>query len=953
MKHCLFFFILSILGVSTVSASWQRSVTNYFRHEYRSGNQNWMIDQHENGWIYLANNKGLLEFDGVEWNTYSIHNAKTRAVKIGNDGQVYIGGMGQFGYFIPNNLGGLDYTCLSDSVDQNTDIGVIWNIHIVDNLIYFQSEWNIFCLEKGQIKVIKSPGVIKYSAIIHNKFYIATGNGLAVLNGDEISPLVNTEILAQYKVAALLPLGDKILAVTSRNGLFVYDGTSMNAYSSSADAFIQKNLLFCAGIKDSLLALGSVQDGVLLLNLKTNWAEKISIGNGLQNKTVLGLFFDRDNNLWLGLDNGIDCVHLEAPLFSLFGNKAVIGSGYSSCCYGGKLYLGTNQGLYRTDIPARMNETIEMDFVPGTEGQVWSLYEYDNKLFCCADNGIFVQDGSVLYNINSPKGVWRVVQFRHRPDVMIAGTYSGMYLLRKETNGKWVMNHRIEGFNHSCKTLFVESPNTLWIANKGKGIFRIVLSDALDKVVKSKNYNNTDLPANNDAFVTRINGEVVVASHNGLFRYDQIKDQLEKFQSLEALLEGDTKYTYLAQGPLGDIWYVADGMLKLLRYDASTKTYYKNKNEIYLRESLIDNFEYVHFCDNGQAVIGTEEGFSLLRYKRKPTGQQLNLQIRKVYLTGIKDSLIYGRSYHYDEKPVLISYSNNSLRIQYSVTNYDESSTAFYSCRLSGSKDDSWSAYSENNAKEYTDLREGKYTFYVKLITDKDKNPIVTSFVFEILPPWYRAWWAYSIYVVMMSICLFYIYYRIAQSRKRLIRQKEQELIRQKKEFEKESNLKDKKIDDLKEENLRSELRYKSEELIRSTLNIVHKNEILQEIRRGAMSISHSVNEENLVGIRRKTLHLIGRIDKDLENEDYWQAFQTSFDSVHHDFFQYLDEHFPGLNHKEKILCAYLRMNLMSKEIAPLLNISVRGVEISRYRLRKKLGVEEKDNLADFLQRLC
>ena len=236
-------------------------------------------------------------------------------------------------------------------------------------------------------------------------------------------------------------------------------------------------------------------------------------------------------------------------------------------------------------------------------------------------------------------------------------------------------------------------------------------------------------------------------------------------------------------------------------------------------------------------------------------------------------------------------------------------------------------------------------------MTDKDQEPVITSFAFEVLPPWYRAWWSYLIYAVMLSGLLYYIYYRIADSRKRLLMQKELELYRQKQEFKKESELKDKKIDILKEENLQSELRYKSEELIRTTLNIVRKNEILLDIKREVLGISHSISEENLVSLRRKTLRLLGQIDTNIEHDDDLQAFQSTFDSVHHDFFRKLEKAYPELNNKDKLLCAYIQMNLLSKEIAPLLNISLRGVEISRYRLRKKLGVEEGENLAEFLQK--
>src|SRR5574344_1082805 len=123
---CMVVVVLSLCA--QLKAGWQRPIANYSRHTYKAGTQNWNIAQHSNGWIYIANNKGLLEYDGVQWNTYPINNAKTRALKIGADRRIYIGGMGQFGYFEPNNLGGLVYTCLSDSLPPQRGVGIIWKI---------------------------------------------------------------------------------------------------------------------------------------------------------------------------------------------------------------------------------------------------------------------------------------------------------------------------------------------------------------------------------------------------------------------------------------------------------------------------------------------------------------------------------------------------------------------------------------------------------------------------------------------------------------------------------------------------------------------------------------------------------------------------------------------------------------------------------------------------------
>lgn len=173
MKSKSYFILTLLLSLSVqLNAGWQRPVTNYTRHTYKAGNQNWMLQQHDNGWMYVANSNGLLEFDGASWNLYPIRNAKARAMRIGNDGRIYIGGIGRFGYFTPNRLGGLDYTCLSDNLPPNSIVGVIWNILQDKERIYFQSDRSLFYWENNKLEYLEYPGEIYTSAILYNKFYI-------------------------------------------------------------------------------------------------------------------------------------------------------------------------------------------------------------------------------------------------------------------------------------------------------------------------------------------------------------------------------------------------------------------------------------------------------------------------------------------------------------------------------------------------------------------------------------------------------------------------------------------------------------------------------------------------------------------------------------------------------------------------------------------------------------
>lgn len=940
-------FLLLLLCSQRMHADWQRSITNYSRDTYKAASQNWRIMQSGNGWMYFANNKGLLEFDGINWAVYPIHNAKVRAVTAGADGRIYVGGLQQFGYFTPNSLGRLDYVCLSDSINKKS-IGNIWNIHIVEGRVHFQSDNAVFCYENGRIHRIACPNLV-HSALVGERLYVG-GVGLFVLNGNEFTRLPGTASAfdnIDRRVIGVFSYRNKLLVVSNQGGLFFYDNGNLIPFRSAADDFLKKNRLFCASISGSLLALGTVQDGILLLDMDTGATEHISTHNGLQNKTILSLFFDREDNLWLGLDNGIDCIHLHSPLFH---NRVTIGSGYASCIYRNKLYLGTNQGVFATSYPLLLNEQKDLEPVWGTAGQIYSLTVVDDKLFCAGSNALGVVDGDELYFIPGVRGVWWVKPLPQKDKLLIT-TYTGFYLLKK-TGSRWTLHTRVKGGNFSSKSLYIEpADNALWTANKEGGLYRLLLSEACDSIIHEKCYNSEYLPKGDNVCINTVDGEIVIASRQGLFRYNPLKDSLNRYEQLEKMMDGRTAYTYIMQDALRNVWYVADGALKLLHYDPLTGSYYRSENETYLKDYLIEDFESVNVLADNEAVIGMEDGFSLLHFMQERVKKYaLNLQIRHVYLTGVKDSLVYGCSYVPNDRQLKIPYKNNSIRIEYGINNYDKSLALFYSCRLQGPVSEAWSQLGESTMKEYTLLPEGKYTFSVRTRIGHEE-PIVASFSFEILPPWYRTWWSYLLYAVLIILLLAGVYFRIQAGRKRLLMLKELELYRQKQAFRKESELKNKKIDLLKEENLQAELRHKSEELIQTTLNIVRKNETLQNIKSEVLSILHAVKEENLVIIRRKILCLINQIDTNMEHDDDLMAFQSTFDSVHHNLFRRLEEQFPELTKREKLLCAFIKMNLMSKEIAPLLNISQRGVEVSRYRLRKKLGLKEGENLAEFLQK--
>lgn len=904
-------WLLTLIVITTLQVAaqspWQRAVVNHSRQTYHSGNQNWQIGLNKEGWMYFANNNGLLEFDGTNWNTYPLPgNPKVRSVLAVGD-TVYVGALGQFGRFVRNHKGQMVYQNLSGQANQKAQIN-IWHIHHIDNDIFFQSD-DAFYINNYKTRVECPPGV-HYSAIVYNRLYITSYKGVSVLVGKKFIPLTDIDLNQTSNIVAMLPWQQKLLLVTSNKGLFLYYNNHLRPFHVAEGLDTQQ--LSCAALSESTLALGTLQDGVILVDLKEHKTERVSTNNGLQNKTVLSATFDKDHNLWMALDNGLDCIQLQSPLRFLSSRQSPIGSGNCSITYQGKLYFGTNQGLYAMD-------GNHISFIEGTGSQVLCLDTIGGQLFC-GGRQFFININGNRITRYSHRGVWGVRALGNHPDILITSSYWGLRLMRPTTQG-WQMAEEVKGGDISAKTFYVEDmTDAIWVANKEKGLYRLTLTDNLMGVKSKKCYNSAALPKGDNVYIAKVDGEMVIASRQGLFRYDATHDKLVKHTALENRLSGSAAYTYINQSDDGSIWYASEGAIHVSK---------GNHLQSYLNDCLMEDFENVSFTNRMQAIIGTEDGFAMLEKHLSPDSTRvIQPYIRRIIIGNNTDTLYYKA-----ESPV-ISWRNNSLHFEFSANSYDPTQTVRFCYWLEGSGEKDWSPATRLHTKEYTNIPEGRYIFHVKAITADGSIGGETSFAFTILPPWYRTWWAYTLYIIGIIAIIFVIYQRIKQSRQRLIRQK------------------DEQIENLEEEKLQIELRARQDELVRSRMNVVRKNEMLQEIKKTAVSINNGLSEENLPTIKRRVVRLIGQIDTNIEHDEDLEAFRNSFDSVHHNFLKTLGERYPQLSHKEKMLCAYIRMDLMSKEIAPLLNISIRGVEISRYRIRQKLALSQKDNLTEFLQSL-
>ena len=161
--------------------------------------------------------------------------------------------------------------------------------------------------------------------------------------------------------------------------------------------------------------------------------------------------------------------------------------------------------------------------------------------------------------------------------------------------------------------------------------------------------------------------------------------------------------------------------------------------------------------------------------------------------------------------------------------------------------------------------------------------------------------------------------------------------------------LSEEKLIQLKNEKLETEMLHKNKELAASTLHIIHNNDFLTNVSQQLEEVSKRMKVKEA---QHEINKLVKTIKKDIVHDVDWKKFEILFDASHENYLARLRDSYPQLTPKDQKLCSFLKMNLATKEIAPLLNISVRGVEIARYRLRKKLELDPKTDLIEFIMKI-
>ncbi|WP_133508825.1 triple tyrosine motif-containing protein [Flavobacterium chryseum] len=907
-------------------------IVKYPSTVYGAGNQSWMISQDEQNYLYFANNEGLLEYNGTNWELYPTPNETImRSVKV-IDNKVYTGCYMNFGYWTRQANGKLKYTSLSDTIKNKIlDDEQFWNILKYDQWILFQSLNRIFIYDtKTKSFKIISPknGVVKSFSTKNSIYYQTINEGLFEIEGGKGKLISDNPILKKFTIVNVFTIDDGLLIQTQLDGFYKLTGTALTPFSTEVDAQIKASFVYSSQrLQDGSYALGTVSNGIFILSNSGKLNYHISQSKGLSNNTALSLFEDRDQNVWVGLDNGINCINLQTPVHSFTDDTGVLGTVYASIAFNGMLYVGTNQGLFCK----KYQSNGDFQFISGTKGQVWSLYSYDNTLFCGHDSGTFIIDNTAAKSIFSGSGTWKFEPSPNNKNILLQGNYYGISVLEK-VNNQWKFRNKIDGFSYSSRYFEITPNLEVYVSHEYKGIFRLQLDNSLLKTKEFYTYSAPNKGKN--ASLVKFNNAIYYAYKGGIFKLNSKTKQFEKDKLLSSIFEKD-EYTSgkLIVDKSNKIWLFSKNYIHY--FSASKLSNQLKQNIIPIPSSLTNSmlgFENITQISKSTYLIGTTDGYytlniddlSFKNYAVSLTEISINKQNETLNNVLLKEE----GSFRSNE---------NNITLNYTVPEYNKYINSEYQYLLEGFQND-WSEWSTKSSVNFKNLSPGKYTFKVRAKYANTLLQNTATYTFVVLKPWYLTNLAVFIYLLLLIIIGYFINkaYRnfYHKQKEKLI--EENNLLLEIKELENEQQLMK-----LRNEQLSQDVDNKNRELAVSTMSLNSKNELLAFIKEDLKKTSQDDNK-NIKSVIRT-------INDNITEEDSWKVFKEAFDSADKDFLKRIKQLHPLLTPNDLRLCAYLRLNLSSKEIAPLFNISVRSVEIKRYRLRKKMDLQHEIGLVEYI----
>lgn len=851
-------------------------IRNFSNQEYKASCQNWGMTVGADGLLYVANNSGLLVFDGNSWMTYETpEQAVVEAVAIHRD-TVFSGHRNDFGYWVQEETGIYTYHSLLSLLPSVKLRNEIFNSLVsYRNELWIKSDGCCFLYRNGQLSYFPLPPGNTSSGWMQEGEHLylwVEKKGVYEVRDDNFVPLPVFDPLKDKKVVFIKQLNESSYVVgTENDGVFSVTPSSCQPWTTPVNEELKRAAISSLQVVDGKYLIGTHYGGLYITYPDGRLYEHYDVTRQLPDNNIHGSFKQDEQNVWLAFDNGISLLTFSSPV-TLLEERGKIGKLLEGVEKDGAILLRTNQGIFKQ---------------------------------------VFYPDGH--FGVEAYAGVSPFAQETKVHDILAS--------LAPEVADTLL----------PCRDTLMENDQVLWCVQGNNKIFRLRLSNLAEEVASIKDY-TIAFSFRNEAIsdLVLIDGFVVVFTGRTCWRYDRVSDSFVRYSLLEEQL-GEYASSEMVF-PVGDdlYWVAAANEMALF--------YIKEENAQLKCRILFDNYN-LNVVNRDKRIIPLSDSLHLVSAMQ---GVLLvnTRELIESHLSTKATFHIRQIQYTDDEGTHYIPVTSDKIRLPYDFRNLKiKVGTSVFtpshhiSYKMKGNS--TWSEWQNEGDISFFQLPSGKYDLEIRKYVVKGTFPSLLLRI-EVGTPWYDTVWAYIIYLLLLwGVVQGGLHYYLKYQRRQ-----EQALL------EAERLAEQQRLQQMKNEMLEAELQNKNNELTLQTTALAKRNQVMQSLLKELDDQKEKLGERypNKFYNRMKTL-----IEDNINNQSDWVLFESYFNSAHQNFMDRLRDTYPDLTPGDFRICCLLRMNLSTKEIASLLNISVRSVELRRYRLRKRLALDGEANLVDFL----
>jgi class 3 adenylate cyclase/ligand-binding sensor domain-containing protein len=742
-------------------------IQNFSNQKYKAHPQNWEIIQDKRGLVYVANPRGVLEFDGIQWKI--IENTRENVVyslACNENNTIFVGRHNDIGKLVVDSTGNLAYKSLNFLLPKDKrEFGQVWRTHAIGNQVFFQTSKYIFIYGNNAIKIVEAEENknFSFSYLVNNKLYVSQDLGLYEWKQNQLTLIPETENLYGLEIISLLPYSTSeiLLIMTDGQKWILSPGKPKKRWITQEESLF-KGILYYHAIKlrDGGYLLGSITgEGAIHINPKGEILSIYDKKSGLQDVQIYYLMQDILGGVWLCLNNGISRIEINSPL-SFFDEKLNInGSVYDIELFNNKLYISTSAGIYYKE-PSSNGKLTSFYKLENIKRQAWALCNAGNYLLLGCSKDLYQLDANHTLKEVYKDNTLCLLQSRFNRNIVYGGGDKGLNIFMFE-GGSWKFIKHIEIEGSSIRTLAEDEEGNLWAGCEFTGAYwlrPLALGDW--RSYKIEKFDTFGEVRDKEINVFWVNQKILIAtSNNGVFYFDKNSDAFRPTFELENNKDVKKNRIFkVCQGENNYIYYLnvfddtKEEIIEVRREKNKTavKDYlFKRPGSLTVNSIKIDRQGVVWVCNSNGVIrydpsvpaVYNYPGFSAL--VRKVSLAEGRAIFNGAYALGPNQGATLDSK---NFQPPILNYSATSdIRFECAAPFFDGLEFQEYQYFLEGF-DQHWSDWTNIPIKAYTNLPEGKYNFKVRAKNVYGLLSQEANFRFIISPPWYRTIWAYLSY---------------------------------------------------------------------------------------------------------------------------------------------------------------------------------------------------------------